>query len=130
MFQPCLWNQYNTVLEDGMETNNMLESYNRTWNLLSGYSPNVWHIQDHFVKQDADARRAFLSNSVGQDMADNTGRKQRAKYAKQRVKLVVEAFATMPKTDYKFVKNKFVNIIIILLKRNFRNFRKKFSEFI
>ena len=43
-----------------METNNMLESFNRTWNLLSGYSPNV----------------------------------------KQRVKLVVEAFATMPETDY------------------------------
>jgi len=64
------------------------------------YSPNVWHIQDQFVKQDADARRAFLSDSVGQDMADNTGRKQRAKDAKQRVKLVVEAFATMPKTDY------------------------------
>ena len=100
LFPPCLWNQYSTVLEDGMETNNMLESFNRTWNLLSGYSPNVWHIQDQFVKQDADARRAFLSNSVGQDMADNTGRKQRAKDAKQRVKLVVEAFATMPKTDY------------------------------
>ena len=33
-------------------------------------------------------------------MADNTGRKQRAKDAKQRVKLVIEAFATMPKTDY------------------------------
>jgi len=82
----------------------------------------MFSIQDQFVKQDADARRAFLSNSVGQDMADNTGRKQRAKYAKQRVKLVVEAFATMPKTDYKFVKNKFVNIIIILIKRNFRNF--------
>ena len=43
-----------------METNNMLESFNCTWNLLSGYSPNV----------------------------------------KQRVKLVVEAFATMPETDY------------------------------
>ena len=100
LFPPCLWNQYSTVLEDGMETNNMLESFNRTWNLLSGYRPNVWHIQDQFVKQDADARRAFLSNSVGQDMADNTGRKQRAKDAKQRVKLVVEAFATMPKTDY------------------------------
>ena len=78
----------------------MLESFNRTCNLLSGYSPNVWHIQDQFVKQDADARRAFLSNSVGQDMAGNTGRKQRAKDAKQRVKLVVEAFATIPKTDY------------------------------
>ena len=55
-----------------METNNMLESFNHTWNLLSGYSPNVWHIQDQFVKQDAVARRAILSNSVGQDMADNT----------------------------------------------------------
>ena len=53
-----------TVLEDGMETNNMLESFNQTWNLLSGYSPNVWHIQDQFVKQDADARQAFLSNEL------------------------------------------------------------------
>jgi len=44
---------------------------------------------------DADARRAFLYNSVGQDMADNTGRKQRAKDPKQRVKLAVEAFASI-----------------------------------
>ena len=42
----------------------------------------------------------FFLIQLGQDMADNTGRRQRAKDAKQRVKLVVEAFATMPKTDY------------------------------
>ena len=44
--------------------------------------------------------KAFLSNSVGQDMDDNTGRKKRVKDAKKRFKLVVEAFATMLKTDY------------------------------
>ncbi len=42
------------------------------------------------LKNDTDAWQAYLSNSVGQDMADKVGRKQRAKDAKQGVKLVVE----------------------------------------
>ena len=100
LFKPELWNQYATVLEGGLETNNMLESFNRTWNSLSGYSPNVFAIQELFVKQDAEARRAYLSNAVGLDMATNSGRKQRSKDSRQRVKFVVEAFHTMPKADY------------------------------
>ena len=91
LFKPELWNQYTTVLEGGIETNNMLESFNRTWNSLSGYSPNVFAIQELFVKQDAEARRAYLSNAVGLDMATNSGRKQRLKDSRQRVKFVVEA---------------------------------------
>ena len=100
LFKPELWNQYATVLEGGLETNNMLESFNRTWNSLSGYSPNVFAIQEVFVKQDAEARRAYLLNAVGLDMATNSGRKQRSKDSRQRVKFVVEAFRIMPKADY------------------------------
>ena len=29
-FAPNLWNQYETILQGGVQTNNMLESYNRT----------------------------------------------------------------------------------------------------
>ena len=38
----------------GPQTNNMLESHNRTWNSLVGHTPNVWHIQELFIKQDAE----------------------------------------------------------------------------
>ena len=60
----------------------------------------VFAIQELSVKQDAEARRAYHSNAVGLDMATNSGRKQKSKKSRQRVKFVVEAFQTMPKADY------------------------------
>ena len=72
-FKPELQNQYATVLVGGLETNNMLESLNRTWNTLSGYSLNEFAIQELFVKQDGEAWRAYLSNAVGLYMASNSG---------------------------------------------------------
>ena len=60
----------------------------------------VFSIQELFVKQDAEARRAYHSNAVGLDSATNSGRKQKSKKSRQRVKFVVEAFHTMPKADY------------------------------
>ena len=100
LFMPKLWNHFESVKEGGPQTNNMLESHNRTWNSLVGHSPNVWHIQELFIKQDAEARRAYLSNAVGQDMTTNTGRKQRSLDARERVKFVVDAFDSMPRADY------------------------------
>ena len=78
----------------------MLESNNKTWNSLVGQRPNVWHIQENFIKQDAEARRSFLSNAVGQDMRTNTGRKQKSLDSRGRVKFVIEAFESMPRSDY------------------------------
>ena len=57
-------------------------------------------IEELFSKQDAEARRAYLSNAVGQDMATNTGRKQRSLDARERLKFVVDAFKSMPRADY------------------------------
>ena len=42
LFAPNLWNQYETILQGGPQTNNMLESYNRTFNSLVGANTNVW----------------------------------------------------------------------------------------
>ena len=55
-------------------------------------------IEELFSKQDAEARRAYLSNAVGQDMTTNTGRKERSLDA--RVKFVIDAFDSMPRADY------------------------------
>jgi hypothetical protein len=100
LFSPSLWNHYTSVKEDEPQTNNMLESHNRTWNSLVGYKPNVWVIQELFIKQDAEARRNYLSNAVGQDMHTNTGRKQRSLHSCGRVKFVVDAFESMSRSDY------------------------------
>ena len=74
-FPPVLWNHFDSIMHDGTQTNNCLESYNRKWNSIAGKNSNVWAVQELFVKQESDARRAFLSNSTGQDCRNNTGRK-------------------------------------------------------
>ena len=92
--------EFESVKEVGPQTSNMLESHNRTWNSLVGPTPNVWFIQELFIKQDAKARRVYLSNAVDQDMTTNTGRKQRSLDARERVKFVFDAFDSMPRADY------------------------------
>ena len=100
LFSPSLWNNYKTVVEGGIETNNMVEAFNRTWNSLAGLAPNVWRIQELFVKAEADARRSFMSNSVGQDMNTNSGRRQKSMDARQRIKFLAEHFRTTPPSEY------------------------------
>ena len=41
LFMPKLWNHYESVKESRPQTNNMLESHNRTWNSLVGHSSNA-----------------------------------------------------------------------------------------
>ena len=40
-FSNCLWNNFQSSLEDGIQTNNMLESFNKTWNRLAGKYSSV-----------------------------------------------------------------------------------------
>ena len=71
-----------------------------TWNSIVGHKSNVWSIQELFKKQEAEARRLFLSNATGHDMHANSGRKQKSLDSRQRIKFVVEAFETMPPSNY------------------------------
>ena len=100
LFAPELWSQYNAVMEDKPQTNNSLERFNRTWNSLVGNSSSVWTVQEVFVKRDAEARRNFLNNAVGQDIRHNTGNRQRSLDSIERIKYVVQSFNSMPRKDY------------------------------
>ena len=100
LFPPNLWSQYDAVREDKPQTNNMLERFNRTWNSLVGNNSNVWIVQETLVKRDAEARRNFMSNAVGQDLHHNTGGRQRSLDARERLKFVVDGFDAMPRSDY------------------------------
>ena len=53
LFAPNLWNQYETILQGGPQTNNMLESYNRTLNSLVGAKTNVWDFLKLVISQEA-----------------------------------------------------------------------------
>ena len=53
-----------------------------------------------FVKQDAEARMCYLSNTAGQDTHTNSGRKQRSLDFRQRIKFVIDSFESMPRSDY------------------------------
>ena len=86
-------------MHDGTQTNNCLESYNRKWNSIAGKNSNVWAVQELFVKQESDARRAFLSNSTGQDCRNNTGRKEKSLDNRAKIKFIIDAYDTMPKDD-------------------------------
>ena len=98
-FPPSTWNHHDTIMNDGIQTNNHLESYNRTWNRLAGKDSNIWAIQELFVKQEANARRSFLSNAVGQDTSANTGRKERSLDGRTRIKFLLGGYDTMSKKD-------------------------------
>lgn len=98
-FPPMLWNHHDSILHDGVQTNNHLEAYNRKLNKLAGKSSNVWEIQDIFVKQEAEARRTFMSNRMGSDLCSNTGRKERSKDGRAAIKLILQGYDTVPKID-------------------------------
>ena len=90
-----------TILSGGVSTTNSVESFNRTWNMLVGSNPNTWKVCELFQKQESEeSRRILLSNSVGQDLTSNSGRKKRSASSRQRVKLIVEQFNTLPNLEY------------------------------
>ena len=91
-FSDCLWNHFQSSLEDGIQTNNMLESFNKTWNRLAGKYSNVWRIQELLVKQQASSRISFLANTIGQDKSKNTGRKQISMESQGKIKFLVESY--------------------------------------
>ena len=93
------WNHHDSIVHNGLQTNNHLESYNRKWNLLADKSSNIWAIQELFVKQEADARRTFLSNSAGQDCSNNTGRKEKSLDYRAKIMFILDSYDTMPKHD-------------------------------
>ena len=98
-FPPAIWNQHNTIMNGGIETNNHLESYNSKLNRLAGTTKNVWEIQELFVKQEADSRRVFQSNRRGSDLSSNTTRRQKVKDKCAAVKFILEGYNTMPKKE-------------------------------
>ena len=51
------------------------------------------------MKQEANARRSFLSNAVGQDTSTNTGRKERSLDGRTRIKFLLGGYDTMSKKD-------------------------------
>ena len=92
-----LWNHHESIGNDGVQTNNYLESYNRTWNSLAGKNSNVWVVQELFSKQEAETTRSFLSNSVGQDKSTNTGWKEWSLDGRTRIKVILGGYDSMPK---------------------------------
>ena len=98
----CLLQIYGikTILQRGPQTNNLLESYNRKINSLVGAKTHVWDFLKLVRSQEANTRRVFLSNSVGQDIHVNTGRKQVALDNIQRIKFLVTSFNTTPPQEY------------------------------
>ena len=53
-----------------------------------------------FYKQETEARRTLLSNSIGCDMAANTGRKENTRSHHLRIKQGVKKFGTLPERGY------------------------------
>ena len=87
MFAIKSWNQWSTVSADGTATNNSLECFNQVWNNQVGPHPNsqvgphpkVWKVIDAFINTGAESRRILLTNAIGQDLHQNTGRKEKEK---------------------------------------------------
>ena len=99
-FPPALWNHHDTILNDGVETNYQLESYNSKLVKLTGTRMKVWDVQQKtFVKQEADARRIFMTNRTGGDLSANTGRKEKWTDGVAAIKSILEGYETLPKQE-------------------------------
>ena len=79
---------------------NQLESFNMTFKNMAGKKPNVWSKLSLVKSQEADTRRSFLSNAVGKDLCDNTGRRQKTKDSKERIKWLIDHFSSTPDQEY------------------------------
>ena len=88
------------ILEEGNETNNHLESFNKKWNKLVGCHPNVWSVQESFIKTEADTRRSFMANAAGQDLNSNSGRRKQSLDFRARIRFIVNGYETATKADY------------------------------
>ena len=81
----------------------MVNCFSR-WNSLKvsqvGPHPNVWKEIDAFIKTESESRRILLSNAIGQDLHQNTGRKERTMANHQRLKLLAEQFGVLPDKEY------------------------------
>lgn len=95
------WNMVEVVTSgNGVTTNNMLESFNRTLNSMAGQKPNVWKIHQLFIEQESSTRRTFLLNSTGQDLCENSSRKQQALNHIQRMNFIISNFHGTPSNLY------------------------------
>ena len=56
-------------------------------------------VQELFSNQEAETRRSFLTNSVGQDKSTNTGRKEKSLDGRMRIKFILGGYYRMPKED-------------------------------
>ena len=76
------------------------QCFNRVWNSQVGPHPNVWKVIDTFIKIESESRRILLSNAIGQDLHQNTGRKERTMANHQSHKLLAEQFGVLPDKEY------------------------------
>ena len=51
------------------------------------------------MKQEANARRAFIANRTGLDMSTNTGRKERSLDRRAAVKFILDGYDILAKKD-------------------------------
>ena len=59
----------------------------------------MWIVQGLFVKQEANARRSFMSNQRGSDLTTNTGRKERSRDRRAALQFILSGYDAMPKQD-------------------------------
>ena len=113
LFPIATWNHYKCVKNEQhtSQTNNIVESYNRTMNGLISKNPNIWTVAQIFVQQEASARRDFFQHTAGNNLNGNTGRKQRSLNAAGRIKFLVDGYTgQMSKMDYaRSIANEIMN---------------------
>ena len=57
-------------------------------------------INDAFTKIESESRKILLSNAIGQDLHQNTRRKERTMANHQRLKLLAEQFGVLPDKEH------------------------------
>ena len=94
------WSQYQSILDDSPSTNNSIESFNKTWNSVTGPNSSLWKVINQFNKEDADALRALAANTIGQDIHQNSGRKDHYRSGRENIKKIVLQWHKVPEDQF------------------------------
>ena len=65
-----------------------------------GAHPNMWKVITGFIQKESETKRILVSNTAGQDLSTNTGRKSLRQGHYERIAGIAKQFSTIPAGQY------------------------------
>ena len=87
-----MWNKYEGTLTDTTNTNNAVESFNRSWNLSTGTKPSVWKIIRGVKREITLAKKKVDELERGVYVEPNPGRKAKVRRYHEKQRSILQTY--------------------------------------